>query len=415
VKTTHLGLGSFHLYAFLVACGPTQTPVERPDTDTVEQVEGELPLHGELGREDFADNQGLLQRLRGSLYGYFRFTNARFADAVCARFEGDLEDMPTVNLHGDAHVEQYAITTNGRGLADYDDSASGPGVLDLVRFGTSVKLAAELREWDPEPVVDAFLESYAASLADPEAEGEAPAFVSRIAGGFEDDREAYVAWVASMMEEPAPEESALFERIYGRYRDLMQRQHPELPETFFEVRTYGRLRLGFGSALAVKFLVLAEGETDSPLDDVVLEAKQLSSLDEIRCLRTGASGGAFRVLIGQARVSGRPRPYIAHVPPSPEHPDDPPFWVHSWLDHYHEVDLAEDLGSPEELIALAREVGIQLGRGHTRQIAAPFDFQLRDAQRRTLEHQEAAVREAIDAMAQRTRDDWARFRAQTEP
>ena len=43
--------------------------------------------------------------------------------------------MPTVTLHGDPHLEQYAVTDAGRGLTDFDDASKGPAILDLVRFG----------------------------------------------------------------------------------------------------------------------------------------------------------------------------------------------------------------------------------------------------------------------------------------
>ena len=38
--------------------------------------------------------------------------------------------VPLFNLHGDAHLEQYAITDLGRGLTDFDDSSRGPAIVE---------------------------------------------------------------------------------------------------------------------------------------------------------------------------------------------------------------------------------------------------------------------------------------------
>jgi Ser/Thr protein kinase RdoA (MazF antagonist) len=42
-----------------------------------------------------------------------------------------------VNLHGDAHLEQFAVTDASFGLIDFDDAVGGPAVIDLLRFGVS--------------------------------------------------------------------------------------------------------------------------------------------------------------------------------------------------------------------------------------------------------------------------------------
>ena len=44
------------------------------------------------------------------------------------RSRRDLEGLPVVRLHGDAHVEQFAFTNDAWGLDDFDDSARGPAL-----------------------------------------------------------------------------------------------------------------------------------------------------------------------------------------------------------------------------------------------------------------------------------------------
>ena len=58
-----------------------------------------------------------------------------------------MDQLPEVNLHGDAHIEQYTVTNLGRGLSDFDDCTRGKAVIDLVRLGTSILIAARERDW----------------------------------------------------------------------------------------------------------------------------------------------------------------------------------------------------------------------------------------------------------------------------
>ena len=98
-------------------------------------------------------------RLAGNPIAFFRFVNRAWTHAVCDAFAGEASDLPTARLHGDAHLEQYAVTATARGLDDFDDSARGPAVVDVVRFLGSLELAAEQRGWTAAlPLaVDAFI------------------------------------------------------------------------------------------------------------------------------------------------------------------------------------------------------------------------------------------------------------------
>ena len=91
-------------------------------------------------------------------YNFFRRVNRPWNERVCAAFAGDR--LPNVRLHGDAHVEQYAFMEATHGLDDFDDSAEGPPVIDLVRFIGSLRLAVLQRRWQAqvERPIDAFLD-----------------------------------------------------------------------------------------------------------------------------------------------------------------------------------------------------------------------------------------------------------------
>src|SRR6476646_7392696 len=111
--------------------------------------------------------EALIERLRADPVTYFRFINRAWIGRVCTAF-ADLHHQPIVRLHGDAHVEQFAVTKNAWGLDDFDDSARGPQFIDLVRFLGSIDLATRQRGWtrDREALGARFLDGYRRGLSD---------------------------------------------------------------------------------------------------------------------------------------------------------------------------------------------------------------------------------------------------------
>src|SRR4051794_33011577 len=75
----------------------------------------------------------LLAKLDGSAYAYFRTLARAYELRTCARFRDERWYLPVVAIHGDAHVEQFVVTPTTAGLEDFDQSAFGPAVVDIVR------------------------------------------------------------------------------------------------------------------------------------------------------------------------------------------------------------------------------------------------------------------------------------------
>ena len=69
---------------------------------------GREPLRAELQSLEGAAPE-LIQGLRADPFTYFRFVNRPWIARVCDVFGADLRDLPIVRLHGDAHVEQFAL------------------------------------------------------------------------------------------------------------------------------------------------------------------------------------------------------------------------------------------------------------------------------------------------------------------
>ncbi len=398
-----------------IGCSAARTPVAqtRPAPTETKGRAGHHPstLHRSFEHYDFAIRPELLQRLATSPFQYFRFTNRGFAAAICTTFEDILPALPTVNLHGDAHLEQFAVTDASFGLVDFDDAVAGPAVIDLLRFGVSLQIAASDRGWTADLALDSFFAGYQAALEDPKAEGPTPAFVDRARQSFTLDPGAFLANCDALMEPPLPHEQPEADAGSERYIEMMLEQNPKLTRAFFETKRYGRLRGGVGSALDERFLIRIEGPTPEHDDDVVLEAKELRDLSSVPCVQTTPLGGRFRTIVGQARLGGNDDPFLAVIPRGPEETaNDPPFWVQSWRPDYRELDATQDLTSADELDELAYQVGLQLGRGHIRQIVTPFDDQLRRAVRDMLRDYGPRIRATIDGMTERTLASFQHFR-----
>jgi hypothetical protein len=398
-----------------IGCTAERPPVARPGPAPAEAkarfAHDPSALHRSLDHYDFATHPDLLQRIVASPFQYFRFTNPGFSAAICAAFEDILPALPAVNLHGDAHLEQFAVTDASFGLVDFDDAVGGPAVIDLLRFGVSLQIAAGERGWTADEALDRLFAGYQAALEDPATEGPLPAFVDRARQSFARDPNGFLASCDALMEPLPPREQPEADAGLKRYVEMMLEQSPELTRAFFEPKRYGRLRGGVGSALDERVLIRVEGPTPAQDDDVVLEAKELRDLSSVPCVQASLLGGRFRTIVGRARLGGNDDPFLAVVPRGPEEaPNDPPFWVESWQPDYRELDAAHDLTSAGELDEVAYQVGLQLGRGHIRQIATPFDDQLRRAVRDMLRDYGPRIRATIDNMTERTLASFQHFR-----
>jgi len=383
-----------------VSCSPAE---EEPP------IESSNPLFVSPASRDFSQNPELLERIVESPHGYLRFINLQFTEEVCRRFEASLSQYPPFNLHGDAHLEQYAVTDLGRGLTDFDDSSSGPAVVDLMRFGVSVRLAAAAHGWNEraEEVLGAFLLGYREALADPAIEAPEPVVVGRLQDGFESDRHKYFEWVEEISDSVPEDEQAELLEAMRHYFDNMRAEYPGRDADFLNVERVGYLKLGIGSALDTKYLVQIRGESDAVTDDRVLELKQVRDLGGIDCVSAGRGSDPYRILVGQS-IAYKPYRMLGYV-----HFRGHSFWAHAWVDNYREVDIDRSLETMEELLEVAYDVGVQLGLGHPNQYEAPLALQLRREQIRLLDRDESQIREASRALAEQVERAWSDFSSQS--
>ena len=149
--------------------------------------------------------------------------NGAFAAETCSLFADVVDQMPEVNLHGDAHIEQYTVTNLGRGLSDFDDCTRGKAVIDLVRLGTSLLIAARERAWtrDEEKFVDRL--PAAATATRSRATGvdmATPELVTRIRASFSWDHARALRQANALIDQaPLPNDS--FADGVARFAELV--------------------------------------------------------------------------------------------------------------------------------------------------------------------------------------------------
>lgn len=298
-------------------------------------------------------------RLRSSPYAYYRFVAGPFSSAVCAHYGQATLAMPTVSLHGDAHIEQYAVADDGFGIVDFDDATAGPPVVDWLRFASSLWIATNFNGDEAKYALQRFLEGYRRGLTDPECVLAAPEpkAVSRVRGRFKGSPLEWLNAVSSMIQPIHGIDEELMHQARRLYVDAMLRQNPEFDEHFFKLKAGGELEMGIGSAHEKKFLVRVEGPTDDPADDVILEKKEMKTHLTGLCSR-GTRVEASRVIDAEAKFSRTPQRLLGYVDVLGAH-----FYVHAWRVHYKELSIA-DMSNPGEMAELAYDFGLQLGRGH---------------------------------------------------
>lgn len=367
----------------------------------------ENPLFVDPATRDFTGNPELLERILSSPHGYFRFINIPFSSEVCRLFEESSGGTVSINLHGDGHLEQYAVTDLGRGLTDFDDTSTGPAVLDLLRLGVSLDLMTRARGWveHSDSLFETFLAAYRAALEDTDYELGEPAYAAAIREEFSFDREAYFEWVQSIMERLEPTAADELESAFESYTEVMLEERPDLDPGFFAIQDLGRLRIGIGSALDLKYLVRIAGETDDPNDDIVAEVKEVRSLAGIPCITIAQAIDPFRILLGQSRIAYEPYGYLGTL-----RMQNRSFWVHAWVDNYREVKVDESFASVDELREVVADIGVQLGKGHPKM--EEFDLQLRRECLRLLDENEGRIRELRRQLAEQTVAAWERFRTE---
>lgn len=359
----------------------------------------------------------LVDRLRADPFNYFRFVNHEWTARVCEVFAGDLRRQPVVQLHGDAHVEQYAFTVDGWGLDDFDDATRGPALVDIVRFLGSVNLAAERRGWagERDRLYARFFSGYRQGLTDMSYQPPEPDIVRAMQAQHPPPtRTEFLQWAEAKMipmsEETLGELNASMQ-VFGH---IVQHERPNLLPDYFRVLRAGWLRMGIGSAVTAKILIRVRGASDNPEDDDVLEAKTIRSLQGLGCLEAPTVRPTFRVVVGSQQI-GRLRHRILVAGPDVDLSNTAidlqhirNWWIRSWEPSYREVTL-DDLRSVEDLSDIVYDSAVQLSTGsiHGSSVSAA---RLRSESLAAVTMLEPRLRKSADSLVAEMMQGWRALR-----
>ena len=104
------------------------------------------------------------------------------------------ENCPTVFVHGNPHMDNYARYINGAGMVDFDRSRMGPFCWDVSRFWGSLLIKSKYPDSFGVEVTSAFCGAYAEHLFHPERSYPAPEFVALAEPKpWQENMRAYVA------------------------------------------------------------------------------------------------------------------------------------------------------------------------------------------------------------------------------
>ncbi|MEQ9502639.1 MAG: DUF2252 family protein [Deltaproteobacteria bacterium] len=349
----------------------------------------------------------LRAKVEKSAHRFFRAGNDAFTREVCRAFTEVRATIPIVTLHGDAHLEQIATRDDRVGLVDFDDSVSGPSVIDVVRFGVSVALVADARGWPRRDAVRAFLDSYIAALSEAPAPPMPPAIAALNAAPRPSPAEFLASADALMVLGTPPDKVQESIDTWERYTKLMVRMHPEHDASFYRVKRKGRPRsVGVGSATTKRVFRRIEGPTPADDDDLILEAKEITERGAFPCTQ-GRGGLSIRIIMSALQFGGDD-PFVAIIPRDPSEPiDDDPWWVQSWSPRYAELDVGTAFSRKQDLSDVASFAAWQLAKGHTSFLPRPYDVQLRLlAYNAAIEHR-ARIEALIERLADQIEEAYA--------
>jgi hypothetical protein len=312
----------------------------------------------------------LIERLRADPYNYFRFVNRPWIARVCDDLGSDLRDLPVVRLHGDAHVEQFALQQDAWGIDDFDDSARGPAVVDIVRFLGSIDLVTRRRSWekDRDTLFDRFVEGYKQGLIDPRYLPPPPDIVGRLRAQAPATRPALLAWGETKMKPLADVTMKALVAAVEAFARVVLLERPELTPEYFRVVRAGWFQGGVGSAVSPKIMVRVQGPSDDPADDDLIELKKIEDLHGLGCLKTATVQPTLRIIDGSKQLgrlkhnimAAGPELIVPEVMARGQRLQD--WWIRSLDPSYREVRLTE-LQSVRDLAAISYDSGVQLGAG----------------------------------------------------
>jgi uncharacterized protein DUF2252 len=352
----------------------------------------------------------LLARIEASPYRYFRLLGLQFAARTCFAFQDLRWRLPSVAVHGDAHLEQFVVTDTTYGMEDFDQSGFGPSVVDLVRFAASIRLACRQASWrcDADRAIDAYFSAYREAIDHPVKPTE-PAMVDRMRNMSPLNHPAWLQWLDPQIRALPSEEETQYRNSWARFVELLTEAQPNRPASRLEIVRLGRIEIGVGSALQKKVLIRTRGASDDPGDDVVLEARLTTRPTGHECVWRPPHGGSLHVILFTS-ILGRRMPEIFGFLPQEQDRMAPEWWIQSWDSGYREMSITY-LNTQTELDELAADAARQLAGHLWNTFPEPLRPYLRYGQLHAFDLVDVRARMLARDLSDEVVAAWERFRS----
>ena len=352
----------------------------------------------------------LIAKIDASAYRYFRLLSRQFASRTCFAFQDHRWRLPSVAVHGDAHLGQFVVTRGTYGLEDFDQSGYGPAVVDLVRYAASIHLACRQASWrcDPDRAVASYFTAYRESLDHP-VPPTTPGIVQRLRQASPQSAASWLSFVDSQIQRLPSDEDEQDRRGWARFVELMTEVRPDRSPSQLEIVRLGRIDIGVGSALEKKVIMRTRGATDSPDDDLILEMRLTTRPTGTECVWRPPHGGSLHVIL-LTSLLGRRMPDVFGFLPQEQDQTAPEWWVQSWDSGYRELSIS-DITTQAELDELAADAAHQLAGHFWGTFPEPLRQYLRVAQLRAFDLVDARARQLARELAAETVAGWERFRS----
>jgi uncharacterized protein DUF2252 len=352
----------------------------------------------------------LLARIEASPYRYFRLLGLQFAARTCFAFQDLRWRLPSVAVHGDAHLEQFVVTDTTYGMEDFDQSGFGPSVVDLVRYAASIHLACRQASWrcNADRAVDAYFSAYREALDHPVRSTE-PAMVARMRAMSPSNHPAWLQWLDPQIRALPADEETQYRNGWAQFVTLMTQAQPNRPAIRLNIIGLGRIEIGVGSALQKKVLIRTRGASDDPGDDVVLEARLTMRPTGHECVWRPPHGGSMHVILFTS-ILGRRMPEIFGFLPQEQDQMAPEWWVQSWDSGYRELSITY-LNTQTELDELVADAARQLAGHFWINFPEPLRPYLRFGQLHAFDLVNVRARTLAHDLADEVVAAWERFRS----
>jgi hypothetical protein len=321
----------------------------------------------------------LLAKIDASAYRYFRLLGPSFSARTCYAFQDLRWRLPSVAVHGDAHVEQFVVTRSTYGIEDFDQAGFGPAIVDLVRYAASIHVACRKAGFpcDADRAVAAYFTAYRDALDRPPPD-RPPAMVQRLRAMSPTDTAAWLSWVDAQIRPLPADDDSQYRRSWARFVTLLAEAQPNRPASRYDIVKLGRVEIGVGSALEKKILVRTRGASDDPMDDLILESRLTSRPTGNECVWRPPHGGSLHVIL--------------------------------FTSGYREMSIA-DLASQADLEELTGAAAHQLAGHFWKSFPEPLRQYLRFAQLHAFDLVQERARTLARDLADEVAREWEKFRA----